>query len=81
MFELRLWSVGGSIVVKIYQGLPRTSKASISNAAISFDGAPILCCEEMRLIRSEICCRVGARVIDARLSGSRLPGILVRVSE
>lgn len=54
--------------------MPYTSTASISKEATSFEGVPMLFCAEMRLRRSEICCSVGARVIEARLSGSRLPG-------
>ena len=58
-----VWSQGG-----------RTSKASIRRDATSFEGALKLCCAAIRLMRSDMCCSVGARVMDAKFRGNLLPG-------
>ena len=65
------WMFGRALEEWVYV---RTSKASIMSDATSLEGAPKLCCADMRLIRSEMCCSVGARVIEARCNGNRLPG-------
>ena len=52
----------------------RTSKASISSEAASFEGAERLCCDDIRVIRSQTCWSVGALVTDARWRGDLVPG-------
>lgn len=51
-----------------------TSKASINSEAACFEGADKLCCADIRFIRSQTCCRVGALVTDAKWSCGRVPG-------
>lgn len=42
--------------------------------AACLGGADRSCWAETRFMRSQICCSVGARVIEARCSGKRVPG-------
>lgn len=53
----------------------RTSNASISSDATSLDGALRLCCADIRVMRSDICCKVGPRLVDARFNASRVPAV------
>lgn len=74
LFDFRLvpGKFRGEYEIRVIHG--HTSKASINSEAASFEGADRLCCADIRFMRSQTCCSVGALVIDARWSGNRVPG-------
>jgi hypothetical protein len=72
--ELIAWDVEVRVSACVMSCLSFASHARVMREGTAREGAVRPFCAQIRFMRSATCWRVGARVLECRWIGSRLPG-------